>query len=98
MRHSISIDGQDREIDVRAMDEDFIVYRKMYAPPLTPANIGKINPGDWAEHLQEFQGKGWQKLIEDFFRKLIHKMGSCAILAWDGDGVIGKMYFFTSSN
>jgi hypothetical protein len=43
MKHPITIDGQQREIDIRPMDEDFIVYRKMYAPPLTRDNIGRIN-------------------------------------------------------
>lgn len=95
MKHSIEIDGQKRDIDIRPMDEDFIVYRKMYAPPLTPENIGKVNPGDWAEHIELFRKKGWQLLIEDFLRKHIRAIGSCAILAWDGDGVIGKMYFTT---
>ncbi len=95
VEHSITIDGEERIIDIRAMDENFIVYRKMYKPPQTPENIGNINPWDWREHLEEFQAKGWQKLIEDFFRKHIRAVGSCGVLAWDGDGVIGKMYFTT---
>jgi len=95
MLHTIEIDGRERDIDVRPMDEGFIVYRKMYVAPLTPANIGCVNPGDWAEHLEEFKARGWQKLIEDFFRRQILALGSCAMLAWDGDGVIGKMYFTT---
>jgi GNAT superfamily N-acetyltransferase len=95
MKHSVTIDSEERIIDIRAMDEDFIVYRKMYKPPLTPENIGKINPWDWGEHLEEFKAKDWQNVIEGFFRKHIQTIGSCAILAWDGDGVIGKMYFTT---
>jgi len=95
MEHPITIDGQERVIDIRAMDEDFIVYRKMYQAPLTRENIGKINPWDWREHLEEFRAKGWQKVIEDFFRKHIRAIGSCAVLAWEGEGVIGKMYFTT---
>jgi GNAT superfamily N-acetyltransferase len=95
MQHRISIDGCERVIDIRAMDEDFIVYRKMYQPPLTRDNIGKVNPGDWAEHLEKFRKNGWQELIKEFLRKQICAIGSCAILAWDGDGVIGKMYFST---
>lgn len=95
MKHRIAIEGQERDIHVRLMDEIFVVYRKMYAPPLTPANIGKVNPGDWAEHLEHFRKEGWHKIIEDFFRKQIRVLGSCAILAWEGGGVIGKMYFTT---
>ncbi len=77
------------------MDESFIVYRKLYHPPLTPTNIAKINPGDWADHLTRFQREGWQRCIEAFFRQQIRRIGSCGVLAWDGDGVIGKMYFTT---
>lgn len=95
MKHRIAIEGQERDIVIRPMDEGFIVYRKMYVPPITPANIAKVNPGDWAEHLEKFKQKGWQKVIKDFFRKQIQVLGSCAILAWDGGGVIGKMYFTT---
>jgi GNAT superfamily N-acetyltransferase len=95
MKHTIEMDGEKRDIDIRPMDESFIVYRKMYAPPLTRDNIGKVNPGDWAEHLERFQKNGWQRLIERFMRDHIGAIGSCAILAWDGDGVIGKMYFTT---
>ena len=95
MKHTIEIDGQAKAIDIRAMDETFIVYRKMYVPPLTRDNIGKVNPGDWAEHLERFQKNGWQRVIEQFMRKHIRAAGSCAILAWDGDGVVGKMYFTT---
>ncbi|KKL45882.1 hypothetical protein LCGC14_2351200, partial [marine sediment metagenome] len=95
MKHQIEIDGQMRDIEIKAMDESFIVYRKMYKAPLTPENIGKINPWDYREHLEEFKAKGWQKVIEDFFRKQIQIVGSCMILAWEGDGVIGKMHFTT---
>lgn len=95
MKHRIEIDGQQRDIDIRPMDEGFIVYRKMYVPPLTPENISKINPGDWEKHLREFKSNGWQELIRQFLRKHIQTIGSCAILAWDGVGVVGKMYFTT---
>lgn len=95
MTHTIPIDGQTRQIDIRTMDESFIVYRKMYVPPLTRENIGRINPGDYVKHIEEFQRNGWQKQIEEFLRKLIRGMGSCAILAWEGEGVVAKMYFIT---
>lgn len=95
MKHSIVFEEQDRDIDIRPMDERFIVYRKMYAPPLTPANIGSVNPGDCTEHLERFKKEGWQKVIEGFFRTQIRVLGSCAILAWDAEGVIGKMHFTT---
>jgi hypothetical protein len=83
MKHTIPFEGKSKEIDVRVMDESFIVYRKMYQPPLTPDNIDKINPGDWAEHLERFKHEGWHQVIAEFFRKQIRSMGSCGILAWD---------------
>jgi len=95
MRHTIRFDGELRVIDIRLMDESFIVFRKMYKPPLTPENIGKINPGDWSEHLERFREKGWQDIIKEFFRKQIRTIGGCGVLAWDREGVIGKMYFTT---
>ena len=42
MKHTIEIDGEQRDIEIKAMDESFIVYRKMYMPPLTSKNIGTI--------------------------------------------------------
>jgi len=83
MTHTFRFDGELRVIDVRLMDESFIVFRKMYTPPLTPENIGKISPGDPSD------------IIREFFRKQIRTIGSCGVLAWDREGVIGKMYFTT---
>ena len=94
MKHMIEIDGERRNIDIRAMDERFIVYRKMFAAPLTPDNIGIVNPGD-PEYLAEQIADGRFNIIEEFFRRQIQIVGSCMILAWDGDGVIGKMHFTT---
>ena len=95
MEHRITIDGGERIIDIRAMDETFIVHRKMYRPPLTRENIDGVNPGDCAEQLDTYRQNGWHTLIREFFRKQIRALGSCAILAWDGNGVIGKMRFTT---
>jgi len=83
MTHTFRFDGELRVIDIRLMDESFIVFRKMYTPPLTPENIGKTSPGDPSD------------IIREFFRKQIRTIGSCGVLAWDREGVIGKMYFTT---
>jgi len=93
MKHPIEIGGLRRDIDIRPMDEDFIVYRKMYVPPLTRENISEINPGDWREHLEEFKRAGWQQLIREFLRRQVRALGSCAVLGWEGNGVVAKMYF-----
>jgi GNAT superfamily N-acetyltransferase len=78
------------------MDEDFIVYRKMYVPPLTRENISEINPGDWREHLEEFERAGWHQVILAFLRRQIRALGSCAILGWEGNGVVAMMHFTTA--
>jgi len=96
MKHPIKIGGLQRDIDIRPMDEDFIVYRKMYVPPLTRDNISEVNPGDWREHLEEFKRAGWQELIREFLLRQIRALGSCAILGWDGNGVVAKMHFTTA--
>jgi len=94
MKHTIEIDDQRRDIEIRAMDQSFIVYRKMFLPPLTPENIGQVNPGD-PEYLAEQFADGQLKIMEEFFRKQVESIGSCMILAWNGCGVIGKMHFTT---
>jgi GNAT superfamily N-acetyltransferase len=96
MKHSIEIGGLQRDIDIRPMDEDFIVYRKMYVPPLTRENISQINSGDWRDHLEEFKRAGWQQLIQEFLRRQVRALGSCAMLGWDGNGVVAKMHFTTA--
>jgi GNAT superfamily N-acetyltransferase len=96
MKHPITIGGLQRIIDIRPMGEDFIVYRKMYVPPLTRENISEVNPGDWREHLEEFKRDGWHQVIEAFLRRQIRALGSCAMLGWEGNGVVAKMHFTTA--
>ncbi len=76
------------------MDEEFIVYRKMFVAPLTAENIGRVNPGD-PDYLTEQFADHRFGIIEEFFRRQIRIVGSCMILAWDSEGVIGKMHFTT---
>ena len=35
MKHPIEIDDEQRDIEIRAMDESFVLYRKMYVSPIT---------------------------------------------------------------
>ena len=83
MRHTITIDGERRDIDIRAMDESFIMYDKLWKAPLKRGALPKPAPGTTGH------------VIQEFFRKQIRTIGSCLILAWDGDGLVGKMHFTT---
>jgi len=83
MIHRIVTDGRERNIDIRAMDESLIVHCKMFDAPLRPQNVRRADPGS-----RDY-------IVQEFFRKQIRIVGSCMILAWDGDGVIGKMHFTT---
>lgn len=91
MKHTIEIDGELREIDIRAMDEGFIMWRKMFHAPLTADNMETADP----EYLATGRADGRFAVFEEFFRKQIRIVGSCMVLAWDGDGVIGKMHYTT---
>lgn len=91
MKHAIQFEGRPRDIEIRAMDESFIVWRKMFHAPLTADSLETADP----EYLASGHADGRFKVFEAFFRKQIQVVGSCMILAWDGDGVIGKMHFTT---
>ncbi|MBN1348480.1 GNAT family N-acetyltransferase [candidate division KSB1 bacterium] len=94
MKHAIEIDGERRDIDIRPMDDEFIVFRKMYVPPITRENLTAGSPDD-PSCLTDFLHSDAASIVKGFLEKQTRAMGSCAILAWDGDGVIGKMYFTT---
>jgi len=91
MKHVVEIEGEKHELDIRAMDEEFIVWRKMFTAPLTAVNIDTADP----EYLGVGRADGRFKVIEEFFRKQIRIVGSCMVLAWDGECVVGKMHFTT---
>jgi hypothetical protein len=94
VKHTIEIDGDQRDIEIRPMDEGFIVYRKMYLPPITRENLDTGGPDD-PPCLTDFLRSDAPRIIKEFLWKQTRAIGSCAILAWDGDGVAGKMYFTT---
>jgi len=83
VKHTIEIDGGKRVLDIRPMDESFIVYGKLWEAPLI------------RDQLPEPEPDSPEDVIEEFFRKQIRTVGSCLILAWDGDGIVGKMHFTT---
>jgi len=83
MRHAITIDGENRDLDIRAMDESFIMYDKLWNAPLRPEDLPEPAAGSTGH------------VIREFLRKQIRAIGSCLIMAWDGDGIVAKMHFIT---
>jgi len=83
MRHTITIDGEERDLDICAMDEGFIMYDKLWEAPLMRQDLPPPEPGTTAHSIQEF------------LRRQVRTIGSCLVLAWDGDGLVGKMHFTT---
>jgi hypothetical protein len=43
-KHTIEIDGDQRDIEIMAMDESFIVYRKMYMLHSLPRTSARLHP------------------------------------------------------
>jgi GNAT superfamily N-acetyltransferase len=91
MEYAIEIDGELQEIDIRVMDERLIVWRKMLHAPLTADDMATADP----EYLALGRADGRFTVFEEFFRKQIRIVGSCMVLAWKDDGIIGKMHFTT---
>ncbi len=83
MQHRITIDGEERDLDIRAMDESCIMYDKLWKAPLRRQDLSPPELGTTAHTIQEF------------LRRQVRAIGSCLILAWDGDGLVGKMHFTT---
>jgi len=83
MRHAVTVDGDDKTLDVRAMDADCIIHWKLEQAPTKPADMEQPQPGESAH------------AVRQFFVKQVEKNGSCMILAWEGDVVVGQMHFTT---
>jgi len=80
MKHKILVE---KDLDIRSMDESLIVHCKLGDAPLTRDQIREPKPGQP------------QYVVQEFFRKQIRIVGSCLVLAWEGDGIVAKMHFTT---
>ncbi len=73
---------------VEPMGEEFLVWRCLHQGPLNPGNIGNPAPHpeiDWpAARVRSIPA----------LRKIVRTYGSCAILARDGDDVVGTLRFY----
>lgn len=81
-------------VKIRPMDEAFILYRCLHGGPLTAESIGQQNPGDNKKWWDAMEDQGRFGLNDGFLRRIIAAYGSCAMLAWDGDMVVGDVRFF----
>ena len=75
------------DVTIRPMDETFILWRCLHGGPLSAKSIEHWSAGgpDW-EHLRERN--------VPILRRLIRTYGSCAMLAWVGDKVVGFLRFY----
>lgn len=76
------------EPSVETMSERFILWRCLHRGPLSKESIDEWPPEE-AESWQAHRAKNVPLL-----RKLIQVYGTCAVLAWDGDRVIGTLRFY----
>ena len=83
MKHTITIDGEKRNLEIRAMDESFIMYDKLWKAPLRWKGLPSPEPGTI------------QHTIKEFLHRQVRVIGSCLVLGWDGDGLVAKMHFTT---
>ncbi len=75
-------------IVIRPMTSDMILWRCLHNGPLTAASVERPPQGqgmDWALH---------RETNVPLLQKLIDTYGTCAMLAWDGDAVVGFVRFY----
>ena len=75
-------------IEIKPMTEDFVLWRCLHEGPLSKENIEKL-PNEYADNLKKCRAINITLLI-----KLIRTYGTCAILAKDGDLVVGTLRFY----
>jgi len=75
-------------IEIKPMTEDFILWRCLHGGLLSKENIEKL-PDEHADNL-----KKCRPINVPLLKKLIKTYGTCAILAKDGDLVVGTLRFY----
>ena len=75
-------------IEIKPMTEDFILWRCLHGGPLSKENIEKL-PDEHADNLKKCLA-----INVPLLKKLIKTYGTCAILAKDGDLVVGTLRFY----
>lgn len=73
---------------IEPMTKDFILWRCLHGGPLSKESIEQL-PDEYADGLMKFRAVNVPLL-----KKLIETYGTCAILAKDGDLVVGTLRFY----
>jgi GNAT superfamily N-acetyltransferase len=87
VKHPVTIGGEERVIDIRPMSDDFILWRCLHGGPHTAQTIDQWPP-------KKTQWEGQRAINVPLLRKLIEAYGTCAMLAWDDDSVVGFLRFY----
>lgn len=87
MQHTIVIDNQERDIAIRPMGEDFILWRCLHRGPLSKDTIEQ-----WPDPEPDWLSR--RAINMPLLRRFIRTYGTCAILAWDGEQVVGFIRFY----
>jgi len=75
-------------ISIEPMDERFILWRCLHRGPLSPETIDRY-PSD-----AEVDWTTRRRINIPLLRRIIKTYGTCAILAKDGDHVVGSLFFY----
>ena len=70
------------------MDKSFILFRCLHFEPLCPLNIEKMSMNGLYISQEQFDRN------KNFLAQLIDAYGSCAMLAMEGDLVVGHARFY----
>lgn len=76
------------DVTIEPMDEDFVVWRCLHGGPLSKESIEEL-PDEYADGLKKFRAVNVPLL-----QKVIRTYGTCAILAKDGNLVVGTLRFY----
>ena len=75
-------------VEIKPMDESFILWRCLHSGPLSKGTIDQ-----WPEDQADNWGKHRATNVP-LLKKLIEAYGSCAMIASDGDEIVGMLRFY----
>ena len=93
MPEPVVIHANGKTVDVRLMDESWIINQCAGAHPFKPRSGVVWNEAARCARLPEIPGSKFQ----DFFRETRDKSGNCAAIAWHEDRVLGHLVWIPRS-